>query len=111
MEYDNSAFLNFIEPEKFVPQPKNFQCSFLKIDENFSTVAYQTVPYGTILSVGRNLKQELWNVAQSAEMILTQTNYRGQNSFRIHIWDANGVFWREKESSVQQTPLHKFFKN
>ena len=40
-------------------------------------------------------------VTQSAGMILTQNNYRGQNSFRIHFWDANGVFWKEKELAVQ----------
>ena len=35
-------------------------------------------------------------------MILTQNICHVQNSFRIHFWDANGVFWKEKELAVQQ---------
>ena len=47
----STAFLNFLETENFVSYPKNFEYLFLKIAENFSIVLYQTVLYGTILSV------------------------------------------------------------
>ena len=46
-----TVFLNFPETEKSVVYPKNFEYSFFNIAEKSSTVLYQTVLYGTILSV------------------------------------------------------------
>ena len=38
---------------------------------------------------------------QHTGVILTPNNCHVKNSFRIHFWDANGVFWKEKELAVQ----------
>ena len=38
---------------------------------------------------------------QSAGLILTQNILPEKDSLIIHFWDANGVFWKEKELAVQ----------